>query len=384
MSLDLDNLPLQELIKLQEEVGRVLARRFQRDKSLVFTDVVDSTGAFVRHGTKPLAKLELKERVQHVIGSLRRYLPDDFPATLEIVVRAGARWEPPKRDDKLGGLAAWPLIDFVGEYGLEHFDSSLAALRQLTELFSAEFAIRPFIEQDPKKALAQLRRWTKDPNEHVRRLVSEGTRPRLPWGCRLRCFQADPTGPLELLEYLKDDPSEVVRRSVANHLNDIAKDHPARVVAVAKRWQKGANENRQKIIRHALRTLVKDGHPQALKLLGYDPNAKVEVSKLVLCPKRLSLGDDLRLQCELHNPNARKTLSLVIDYAVHHVKKSGQRTAKVFKLKTCQLPAQQRLAIDKVHKLRIITTRKYHRGRHKVELLVNGRVRASGEFVLVI
>ncbi|WP_428264985.1 DNA alkylation repair protein [Haliangium sp.] len=335
---------------------------------------------FVRRASRGLADLEMKARVRHIASVLRAHLPEAYLDALAVLVRAGAAWRS-KIDDDPAGFAAWPLIEFVGWYGLDHASESLEALRGLTGLFSAEFAIRPFIEQDQAGVLARLATWTADADHYVRRLVSEGTRPRLPWAGRLRALQEEPRPALALLERLRDDESAYVRRSVANHLNDVAKDHAELVVALCERWSRGADGNRQALIRHALRTLIKAGHPGAMAVLGFDPKAEVDVETLAVSPKRIALGEEIRIHIELVS-RSRRTQKLVVDYAIHHVKKNGSRTAKVFKLRTLTLTPGQRVALDKVHGLREITTRRYHSGRHAVEVLVNGHPRSQAEFDL--
>jgi 3-methyladenine DNA glycosylase AlkC len=337
--------------------------------------------SFVRRAKHGLDELELRARVDHTAHVLRACLPDDFGEALDIVLRAGESWKSP--GGPVGGFAAWPIIEMIGFHGIEHYDASLCALRELTHLFSSEFAIRPYIEHDPKKALRCLRAWSDDPREHVRRLVSEGTRPRLPWGTRLRMFQRDPKPVLLLLERLKDDPSEYVRRSVANNLNDIAKDNPDAMLAVCKRWSKKANTNRAWIIRHATRSLVKQGHPVALEILGYDANAAVVVRKLRVQPATVALGEDVSLSFELHS-KSKSDLPLVVDYVVHHVKKNGRATPKVFKLKNVTLPGGTRMDVHKVHRLRPISTRTYYAGRHTIEITVNGKAGARATFELTV
>jgi len=163
---------------------------------------------FKREALVGLDDLELKDRVRHLIAVLNRFLPKDFPKALKVVVRAGGHFPAGRPGDSLAGFAAWPLIDWVPEYGLDHFDPSMKALKKLTSLFSAEFAVRPFLLQDTDRALGHLRGWLDDPDDHVRRLVSEGTRPRLPWGCQLPVFRDDPGHVIELLTHLRDDPAE--------------------------------------------------------------------------------------------------------------------------------------------------------------------------------
>ena len=339
--------------------------------------------AFVRTAMSGLEALELKARVKHIAGALRQHLPDDEREAIDVLVRAGEAWDAGGPDSATTGFAAWPVIEFIGEYGLEHFEASMAALRKLTPLFSAEFAIRGFIERYQAQALALLAIWSGDPNAHVRRLVSEGTRPRLPWGRRLRSFQDDPLPVLKLIEKLRDDESEYVRRSVANNLNDIAKDHPEIVIDTCRRWTEGASAERRWIIKRATRTLVKEGHPAALSLLGFDPQAKIVVESFSLAPGQLKLGDELRFSFDIRSESDQRQ-PLAIDYAVHHVKRTGDRAPKVFKLKTLDLSPGATVSIAKTHRIREITTRKYYSGRHALEILINGRSHAMAEFDLEV
>lgn len=338
--------------------------------------------AFARDAKRGIDALELKQRVRHVIAALARHLPKEIPRALEILCKAGAAWDAGDPSDKLRGFAAWPIIDFVGEHGLEHFDASLEALRRLTSLFSAEFAIRPFLVRDPARTLKTLRRWTKDPSEHVRRLVSEGTRPRLPWGIRLRAFQVDPHATLPLLELLRDDPSLYVRRSVANHLNDIAKDHPDLVAELATRWSEGASPERAWILRHATRTLVKRGHHAALALHGADHAADIEVGKLRLEHERIRLGERLVFRVSLRSRSAARE-RLVVDYALHLSKADGQRRPKVFKGAKLELDPGEARIFEKAHSFAAVTVRRYYPGRQELELYVNGRSVARAAFELV-
>ncbi|MEM8994638.1 MAG: DNA alkylation repair protein, partial [Acidobacteriota bacterium] len=258
-----------------------------------------------------LPALELKDRVRRTIVGLRRALPGDYLGALDVILGAARDWQPLERDDGLGGFGAWPLIDFVGEYGVaaeggapDPFDRSMEALRVITGLWSAEFAIRPFLIAAPGRAFAHLRGWLGDPDHHVRRLISEGTRTRLPWGQRLPGVIADPSPVFELLESLRWDDSEYVRRSVANNLNDLSKDHPGRVVERCERWWdeasgadagKDAARNRRRLVRHALRTLVKAGDRDALAVLGYRADAEVTVESLRLDPPAVRRGGALTI-----------------------------------------------------------------------------------------
>ena len=327
---------------------------------------------FVGDACEGLDDLELKDRVVRVAAVLREHLPDPYPSALAVIREAASVWPARDPNDALGGFAAWPMIDFVGIYGLDHPEVSLDALAEITHLFSAEFAIRPFLVHHTDMTLRRLHEWTADEREHVRRLVSEGTRPLLPWGIRLKAFQADPAPGLALLERLKDDPSDYVRRSVANHLNDVSKDHPDLVVDICTRWRKGASPERDWIVRHATRTLVKKGHPAALKLLGFDDNPKVRLRDLQVTPEKIRVGDSIDVAFRLES-TGKAAQDLVVDYAVHHRKANGEATPKVFKLKTLHLGPGEAVSLSKRHSFRRITTRQYYPGRHEVEVTVNGK-----------
>jgi 3-methyladenine DNA glycosylase AlkC len=231
--------------------------------------------ADVRVGYGPLS---LTQRGFHIASALRKHLPQEYPRAVRILVDSASQ---PHEHRATGGMSAFlymPHMFFVSQHGLEHFEESMRAQHALTQLFTAEFSIRAYLEKHPERTLALLREWARDPSEHVRRLVSEGTRPRLPWAPRLRAFQKDPRPVLELLELLKDDPASYVRRSVANNLNDIGKDHPALLVATARRWLKNATPERRWIVNHALRSAIKRADAGALGALGYGGRADVSAA----------------------------------------------------------------------------------------------------------
>jgi len=325
--------------------------------------------AFVADALDGLETLELKNRVRRLSHLLRCHLDDDYRVALQHILRC---LPPPLQDTEgvTGGFAIWPLLQFVEDHGVDDPDASLPALYDLTRRFSAEFAIRPFLLRYPERTLALLSDWTADTDPHVRRLVSEGSRPRLPWGQRLQFLIDDPAPVVPLLERLRDDPEEYVRRSVANNLNDIAKDHPEIVVEVCRRWLDGASEDRCRLVRHALRTLVKQGHPAALELLGYGP-PEVEVQKFT-GPTSAAIGESVRLELTLLSTSADEQ-RLVIDYAMHFPGAGGRVNRKVFKWCTKTLAAGDELTAKRQHSFRPVSTRVTRTGVHRFELLVNGR-----------
>ena len=282
----------------------------------------------------------------------------------------------------LGSFLFLPHTQFVATYGLEHFDVSMRALHALTQRFTAEFSIRPFLERHPEATLRQLRRWTADPCAQVRRLVSEGTRPRLPWAPRLRGFQRDPSPVLALLELLKDDPDLYVRRSVANNLNDIGKDHPQLLADTARRWLKGASAERRWVVGHALRSAVKRGEPGALEVLGFGHTAGVLVQSPRILPPKARIGAVVDITFEVHNPHTEPQRVLV-DCCVHYVKANGQTSGKVFKLKTLELAGRETVPLRKRLSLAQKSTRKHYAGLHRVDVLLNGQAQVLGSFELL-
>ena len=335
--------------------------------------------AFLRDTLDRYEQLELMPRARHIARQLRAYLPARYPDALKILMASiGPRT---KRGDAEGMAAFYygPHTYFVSEFGLDDFELSMDAQYELTQRFTAEFSIRSFLEHHQEKTLAQLRLWANDENVHVRRLVSEGSRPRLPWASRLRAFQKDPAPVLELLELLKDDPELYVRRSVANNLNDIGKDHPEILVGVAQRWLRNATEQRRWIINHALRSAIKRTERGALETLGFGTAANVTVRNVSIAPARPQIGQRVTVRLEVVN---RETVvqRVLVDLRVHFVKANGQTSARTFKLKPLDLQGKQSVAMQKSISLAQLTTRKHYPGTHSVEVLLNGKARRLGAF----
>ncbi len=338
--------------------------------------------AFVTAVMAELGGLELKQRFALIADKLRDYLPEDYPTAVAILVEilddADGRFAP--IDD--AGFRLLPIPTFVYRHGLDHPQASLDAMHIITRYSSCEGAIRPYIINHPKLTLDRLHQWALDANEHVRRLVSEGSRPRLPWWPPLREFIADPPQGLALLEHLKDDPSLYVRRSVANHFNDIAKDHPEMVLERMANWKAGASAERLWLINHALRTLVKRGDRRALEILGYGP-PNVEMSRLRLSPSVLQFGNELAFSFELRNADD-EAQNLMIDFIMHFVKANGSIAPKVFKLKKMKLMSGESATVSKRMAIRPISTRRYYPGRQRLEIQVNGRILDGADFELVM
>lgn len=366
---------------LVDDMGKALAR------SAKSAGVPFDARRFTREAKSGLEVLELKGRALHVAMALEAALPESFDTIATILEGSLA---PPATSDALGSLrsgpdglagwAVWPLTLVVEHTGFTHPKRALACLRELTMRFSSEWAIRAFVEHHPELTFKTLARWTRDPNLHVRRLVSEGTRPRLPWGQRLVSLVKDPSPTLPLLEALRDDPEEYVRRSVANHLNDIAKDHPDLVATLLADWMKGATKEREKLVRHASRSLVKAGHTNTLAVHGASEPFQGRAS-LSLEKAKLRMGDTLAFRVALTSTSKHEQ-RLVVDYVIHHVKKSGGTSPKVFKGWTFDLAANEARELRKSHKIVPITTRVYYAGTHALECVVNGRPVARADFDL--
>ena len=340
-----------------------------------------SPSRFVRQATDGIEPLELKERLRHFIDVLSRHLPADFNRAADVLAQIPGTWVRGKSGDSLQGFAAWPLIDYVPHRGMEYPERALDLLHDLTPLFSAEFAVRPFLKRHFSPTYNRMLDWCRDPDHHVRRLASEGSRPRLPWGERLPQFIADPEPGLVLLELLKDDPSEYVRRSVANHLNDISKDHPKLVVDRCLHWLKDASPERAWIVRHGTRTLVKAGLPEVFPLLGFAEKPQIAVRDFVTDRSTLRFGDTLRFAFTVES-RSRVEQRLVLDYGIHFMKANGTLNRKVFKLKQVTLRPGESIRVEKAHAVRPITTRRYYPGEHRIELLVNGTSYAEAPFLL--
>ena len=262
---------------------------------------------------------------------------------------------------------------FVARAGLDHPDLALPLLAGLTPRWSSEWPLRPFLETHPEVTYGYLERWVTDPDEHVRRLVSEGTRPRLPWASRLRASVEDPRRGASLLEPLVDDPSPLVRRSVANHLNDISKDHPDLAVEMARRWL-ARGEAAAWTVRHGLRTLVKSGDPEALEVVGVSTDAQVEVVGFGVTPLTVSIGESVALTISVALPDTAEEADVVIDYRVHHQGARGRRAPKVFKITRRHLAPSRPQTITKEHRFEHLSIRRIYPGPHIIDVQVNGTV----------
>lgn len=329
---------------------------------------------FLRLARQDLAELTLMQRVRQVAQAMQETLPQDYFEALGILEKLL-----PRLNSAFVTLIG---AEYVALYGQASFDRSMQAMREFTVFGSSEFGIRHFIAAEPVRSLRLMALWASDPNEHVRRLASEGARPRLPWSFQLKTLMADPSPLKPLLEQLKGDPSLYVRRSVANCLNDISKDNPEWMLDLVESW-KGLGADVDWVVKHGLRTLVKRGDKRALAVVGAADKADISVQYFSVAPRDVLLGQRINLSAELKSLSAVPQ-RLVVDYAIHYVKKSGGTSKKVFKLKTFTLRAGDVLQLAKAQLIDNFTTRVHFAGKHQVELLVNGEVATTTAFELQV
>jgi 3-methyladenine DNA glycosylase AlkC len=336
---------------------------------------------FERQAIDGLGTLEMKARAMHVADALEATLPTDFDRAGGIIELALA---PATPGDSLGfrtgpeGLAGWigwPLGEFVARRGQDDPVRGLQALHAITQRFTGEFAIRAFLLRHFDLTLRTLSGWCDDDSAHVRRLVSEGSRPRLPWGLQVKRLIADPSPTLPLLERLQDDASGYVRRSVANHLNDISRDHPAVLADWLDTHLPAAAPPRRGLLRHASRTLLKRGDQRTLRAWGLGRPFE-GTATLTLSSSCIRIGERVRMDLALAS-TADEAQTLVVDYTVHHVRANGSTSPKVFKGWSVQLAPFETRMLPKQHSFRPVTTRRYHPGDHRIEVHVNGTLCAG-------
>lgn len=321
---------------------------------------------------------ELKDRMWHTSIILHEFFPKDFekggPLVLDVVnaLRADNFLE--------ASLEFMFLPDYVERYGMNHFDTSVMVFEELTKFTSCEFAVRPFIVKYPEKMMEVMVTWSKHQNHHVRRLASEGSRPRLPWAMALPDFKKDPTLVLPILENLKADESEYVRRSVANNLNDIAKDNPKITLSISERWF-GNSVDTDKLVKHACRTLLKQGNTKALKLFGYGDPENLEVSNFEVHTPKVAVGEYLEFSFRLKNISSTAQ-KIRLEYCVYYQKANGTLSGKVFKISEKSIEAGEVIDVNRKQSFKIISTRKYHPGLHEVSVIINGEEKDKQVFQL--
>ena len=316
---------------------------------------------------------ELKERMRHISLTLNTVLPQNFPKAVKILEKITG-------DLNKEGFELMILPDYVEVFGGNHWNESISALETFTEIASSEFAVRPLILENPAKMMKVMLKWSKHKNPHVRRLASEGCRPRLPWAMALPIFKNDPSMVIPILENLKSDPELFVRRSVANNLNDISKDNPDIVIKLAKQW-KGESHEVDWVIKHAFRTLLKKGEPKALKMFGYGNSSNIKIENLKLKSKKVYIGKELIFSFDAAL-TSRKKEKVRLEYAIYYMKKNGRQSRKVFKIGEIALSAKK-VSFIKKQSFKEMTTRKHYPGKHKIAIIANGKEYPPIDFLVI-
>lgn len=315
------------------------------------------------------SQMELKQRMHHIASCLQQTLAMPFPQAMQVLKPAS---------EFFGGYEAMFFPHYVELYGGEHWQESMDALEHMTRFSSSEFAVRPFILANPQKMMQQMQHWASHDNYHVRRLASEGCRPRLPWAMSLPLFKQDPSAILPILEILKQDESEYVRKSVANNLNDIAKDNPQLVKTIARQWF-GQHSHTDWIVKHACRTLLKQGDQEVMLLFGFSDIQHIAL-KQFNCAPEVTIGGELAFDFELQSQQA--TLGkLRLEYAIDYVKANGKLSRKVFKISESELQQPQK-SWQRKQSFKDLSTRKHYPGTHTLSLIINGQQLAQNTFQL--
>lgn len=361
LSGDNDLMPFADQL-IGTHVAEQLATQIQAvvdDRALRYLPAVSST----------LEPLSLRERSDALRDALLADFPQDYAQLAAVIRRAN------QQSAEFCGWLIWPVTSALATRAVEEntadaFNDAMSLLAILTAKHTAEFAIRPLLNHDLHAGLAFTEQWTQSPNEHVRRLASEGTRPYLPWAVRVPQLTATPGITLPILDALYRDESEYVRRSVANHLNDLSRESASLVIDTAQRWLADPADSTLGVVKHGLRTLLKRGNRQALAVLGFVP-ATLDVSGPQLSQHQLTWGSAIDFSATIKNMGATAA-PLAIDYIVTHRKANGSSTPKVFKLTTRTLAPGEKLDLTRTHSFRAITTRRYYPGEHSLALQING------------
>jgi len=321
---------------------------------------------------------ELKDRMKHTSIVLNQFLPANFDQAAICIKDMITVLRQRKFLESSLEFMFFP--DYIETFGREHFDTSIKTFEFVTQFTSCEFAVRPFIIQYGDHMIKEMHVWSSHESPHVRRLASEGSRPRLPWAIALPELKKNPNPILPILENLKTDPSEYVRRSVANNLNDISKDNPHTVLSIAKQW-KGLGKETDGIIKHACRTLLKQGHTDILKYYRLNVSDKIQVKDFKIMTPKLKIGSYLEFSFDLINKESRKQ-TVRVEFAIYYLRQNGQLSKKVFKISEREIKPNEKINFKKKQSFRIITTRKFYIGQQKLSIIINGQEKKVGNFEL--
>lgn len=311
---------------------------------------------------------ELKQRMRHITLCLKNHLPPDFEESVEIILKVITSLRQGGIEENMIEYMFFP--DFIEVYGLDNYEVSVRAMETVTQFTSCEFAVRPFILRYTEAMISQMHQWSGHEHPMVRRLATEGCRPRLPWAMALPFLKKDPSSILPILEKLKNDPSESVRRSVANNLNDISKDNPEIVIALIKAW-KGQTKETDWLIKHASRTLLKAGTFEVMQLFGFGNIEAIGIHEFKITTQKVSIGQFLEFQLELQN-SGDSAAKLRLEYGIYYQKANSSLSKKVFKISEKEYPPNSITKIERRQSFKEITTRKYHPGLHRLSIIING------------
>lgn len=351
------------LCRLASDIESVYSK-FQTDKFL--RSIMDESWE----------SLEFKGRIHQIALNLGRYLPADFKTAVSMIDKVAMNYGT-WLDNFAGFFPA-----FVEIYGQDetNWDTAMGALARYTQYASSEFAVRWFIINHEERMMEQMYTWSKDENELVRRLSSEGCRPALPWGQSLTGFKKDPSPILPILEQLKTDPCVHVQKSVANNLNDISKTHPDLVIKLAKDWY-GNHESTNWILKHGCRTLLKKGSREVLDLFGYSDTSTIEIQDFTLDTPSVYIGDDISFSFSVL---AKEAAKIRLEYGIDYVKSNGKRNRKIFKISEVLLKQNDKKSYIRKHSFADVSVRKHYPGIHSVTLIVNGMEQGTLDFELTV
>jgi len=321
---------------------------------------------------------ELKQRMRHISTVLKGFLPTDYKNSITKILELLDQL----KENQFGlSLEYMFLPDFIEQYGLNDYQVSIKALEEITQFTSCEFAVRPFIIKYPTQMMKQMLIWSKHQHHGVRRFSSEGCRPRLPWAMALPTLKENPTPIIPILENLKNDTSEFVRKSVANNLNDIAKDNPKTVINIVKEWQ-GKSRNTDWVIKHGCRTLLKQGNPEVMKLFGFGSVKNIRIENYHILTPKVKVGEFLEFEFRLLNNNNKNT-KIRLEYGLYYQKANGSLSKKVYKISEKEYDKNSKTQIKRKQSFRVITIRKFHLGIHQLSVIINGKEFDKLDFTLM-
>lgn len=322
---------------------------------------------------------ELKQRMRHITEVLKNHLSDDFNTNVETILKLIPVLE--KNGFKPDNLEFIFFPDFIEIYGLEHYQTSIEAFEEMTQFVSCEFAVRPFIIKYQDPMIKQMLLWSNHKHSSVRRLATEGCRPRLPWAMAIPSLKENPASIIPILKKLKNDTSEYVRRSVANNLNDISKDNPEIVISLVKKWH-GKSKETDSVIKHACRTLLKQGNTELMVLFGFGSIDEIKITDFKILTPSVKIGDSVAFSFKLAN-TSNNASKIRLEYGLYYQKANGSLSRKVFKISEKEYQKKVTTRINRKQSFKVITTRKFHLGKHQVSIIINGKELDILDFELI-